>query len=98
MRRRSLSDAAWPAAPSLETGPPVQATPSPARKQLDGPPPVERLTYRLADIAKALGISRRALERERSAGRLPRPDLTLGRMPLWRVETIRRWVEGGGRL
>ena len=63
----------------------------------EAPAPVERLTYRLADLAKALGISRRALERERSAGRLPRPDLSIGRMPLWRVETIRRWIERGGR-
>ena len=60
-------------------------------------PTVERMTWRLDDIAKALGISRRALERERSAGRLPPPDLTIGRMPLWQVDKIRRWVEGGGR-
>jgi hypothetical protein len=64
----------------------------------DGPPPVERLTYRLAEFANTLGISRRALERERSAGRLPRPDLTIGRMPLWRVETIGQWLKGGGRI
>jgi predicted DNA-binding transcriptional regulator AlpA len=58
---------------------------------------VERLTLRLDDVATTLGVSRRAIERERSAGRFPRPDLTIGRMPLWRVETIRRWIEGGGR-
>ena len=61
------------------------------------PPAVGRLTWRLDDVAEALGISRRALERERSAGRFPRPDLTIGRMPLWRPETIRTWIEGGGR-
>ncbi|WP_145266411.1 helix-turn-helix transcriptional regulator [Tautonia plasticadhaerens] len=55
------------------------------------------MTWRLADIAEALGVSRRALERERSAGRLPKPDLTIGRMPLWRPETIRGWIERGGR-
>jgi predicted DNA-binding transcriptional regulator AlpA len=49
------------------------------------------------ELAAALGISRRTMERERSAGRFPPPDLTIGRMPLWRPETIRRWVEGGGR-
>jgi predicted DNA-binding transcriptional regulator AlpA len=57
----------------------------------------ERLTWRLEDICRALGISRRSLERERSAGRFPRPDLRIGRMPLWAPETIRRWVEAGGR-
>jgi hypothetical protein len=59
--------------------------------------PVLRLTWRLADLSRALGVSRRALERERSAGRLPPPDLSLGRMPLWQPETIRQWIERGGR-
>lgn len=57
---------------------------------------IERMTWRIEDIVKALGVSRRAIERERSAGRFPRPDLTIGRMPLWRPETISRWLEGGG--
>lgn len=61
------------------------------------PLPVIRLTLRLNEVARMLGISRRALERERSAGRFPRPDLTIGRMPLWRPETISTWIEGGGR-
>ncbi len=59
------------------------------------PAPV-RLTYRLAELAKSFGISRRTLERERSAGRFPRPDLTIGKAPLWKPETIRRWIDGGG--
>lgn len=56
-----------------------------------------RITLRLDELAAALGVSRRAIERERSAGRFPRPDLCIGRMPLWRPETIRRWIDGGGR-
>jgi predicted DNA-binding transcriptional regulator AlpA len=79
---------AWPIA--AETGT-VDAAPAP-----EAAPAVERLALRLDEIAKALGVSRRALERERSAGRFPRPDRTLGRMPLWRVETVRAWLEGGG--
>ena len=55
---------------------------------------VPRLALRLDDVAKALGLSRRTLERERSAGRLPSPDLTIGRMPLWRLQTISRWLDG----
>jgi predicted DNA-binding transcriptional regulator AlpA len=58
---------------------------------------VGRLAYRLDDIAQVLGISRRAIERERSAGRFPKPDRVIGRMPLWRVETIRAWLGGHGR-
>jgi predicted DNA-binding transcriptional regulator AlpA len=61
-------------------------------------PIVERLALRLDEVAASLGVSRRAIERERSAGRFPRPDVILGRrMPLWRVETIKAWLEGGGR-
>src|SRR5262249_2866771 len=56
----------------------------------------EPLAYRLDELADALGVSRRAIERERSAGRVPPPDLHIGKMPLWRVETIRHWLEGGG--
>ena len=67
------------------------ARPKPAR------PVIERLTYRLDELAAALGVSRRTLERERSAGRLPRPDLHIGRAPMWRRETIARWLEGGDR-
>src|SRR5262249_20892509 len=46
----------------------------------DGPrPPIEPLLYRLDDLTDALRVSRRTLERERSAGRLPRPDLHIGK-------------------
>jgi predicted DNA-binding transcriptional regulator AlpA len=55
-----------------------------------------RLTLRLDELAAALGVSRRAIERERSAGRFPKPDLTIGRMPLWKPQTIREWVGRGG--
>jgi predicted DNA-binding transcriptional regulator AlpA len=59
-------------------------------------PAVERLAYRLDEVAKALGVSRRLIERERSAGRFPRRDLTIGRAPLWTRETLVRWIAGGG--
>jgi predicted DNA-binding transcriptional regulator AlpA len=48
-------------------------------------------------LARVLNASRRSIERLRSAGKLPRPDLRIGKMPRWRPETIRRWIEGGGR-
>ncbi len=60
-------------------------------------PPVPRLAYRLDELAVSLGMSRRTLERERSAGRLPKPDLHIGKAPLWRPETILAWLERGGR-
>jgi hypothetical protein len=59
-------------------------------------PAVERLAYRLDEVAKALGVSRRLIERERSAGRFPRPDLTIGRAPLWTRNSLVLWIAGGG--
>lgn len=71
---------------------------------IEGAPLVERegvsgkrLTLRLDEVVAALGVSRRSIERERAAGRFPKPDLMLGRMPLWRPETLRAWVERGGQ-
>jgi predicted DNA-binding transcriptional regulator AlpA len=61
-------------------------------------PAVERLALRIDEVADSLGMSRRAIERERSAGRFPAADLHIGKAPLWRVETIRDWLENGGRL
>jgi hypothetical protein len=57
---------------------------------------IERLLWRLDQVAHALNVSRRVVERERSAGRFPRPDLVVGRMPLWKPETIRAWIDNGG--
>lgn len=58
------------------------------------------LAWGMAGVCKACGISRSTLERLRSAGKFPRPDRTVGRKPLWRVETVRAWLggdAGGGR-
>ncbi len=56
----------------------------------------QRLTYGLNELAAVIGVSRRSIERERSAGRFPKPDVKIGKRPFWRVETIRKWAEGGG--
>lgn len=60
-------------------------------------PPVQRLAYRLDELAQALGVSRRLLERERSAGRLPKPNLRMGRISLWGIDSVRDWIAGGGK-
>jgi predicted DNA-binding transcriptional regulator AlpA len=77
-----------------------RTNPSPTSPSPETDAPQEtpvRLAYRLAELATSLGISRRTLERERSAGRFPRPDLTIGKAPLWKPETIRRWIDSGGK-
>jgi hypothetical protein len=51
----------------------------------------------MTDLARLLVCDRRTVERLRAAGRLPRPDLHVGRLPRWRLETISAWIERGGR-
>jgi hypothetical protein len=50
----------------------------------------------IKDIAAILKCSRRLVERMRSAGKLPQPDLHVGRMPRWQVESIQSWIDQGG--
>jgi excisionase family DNA binding protein len=55
-------------------------------------PKVDRLALRVDEVAESLGLSRRHVERMRSAGRFPVPDRMAGRAPLWRPETIQKWM------
>jgi predicted DNA-binding transcriptional regulator AlpA len=48
------------------------------------------------DLAELLSCSRRLVERMRSAGKVPKPDIKIGKMPRWCVETIRKWIEREG--
>ena len=57
----------------------------------------ERLTWGLKEISALTGLSSRHLQRELAAGKMPKPDLRIGRRVLWRPETIRRWIGEGGR-
>lgn len=59
---------------------------------------VQPLLYTLADLAEALRISRRHAERLIAGGRLPKPDIRLGRAVRWRVGTIQAWLEAGGEI
>lgn len=59
-------------------------------------PAVERLALRIDEVAAALGVCRRTIERERSAGRFPQPTLRIGKSPLWSREALERWVSEGG--
>ncbi len=49
------------------------------------------------DLAALLSCSRRQVERMRSAGKIPKPDIKVGKMPRWKAATIRGWIERGGR-
>jgi predicted DNA-binding transcriptional regulator AlpA len=57
---------------------------------------VDRLALRPKDLETAIGVDERTIQRWRSAGRFPKPDVAIGRTLLWRVETIRDWLARGG--
>jgi hypothetical protein len=70
------------------------------RRELTGPVETEPSSDRywgIDDIASFLNVSRRGVERHKSSGRMPRPTLTVGRLPRWNPATIRAWAEGGAR-
>ncbi len=76
--------------------PPEDPRPEATKPKRSLPPGFEPMLG-LDDLAAILGVSRRWLERERSAGRVPRPDFQAGRCPRWNPSTIRAWIERGGR-
>jgi predicted DNA-binding transcriptional regulator AlpA len=49
------------------------------------------------DLARVLNASRRTIERMRAAGKLPRPDLRINKMPRWKQSTIREWIDEQSR-
>jgi predicted DNA-binding transcriptional regulator AlpA len=55
----------------------------------------DKLVWGWDDITALTGLSRRLLERQLSAGKMPRPDLRVGRRVLWRPSTIKSWIGGG---
>lgn len=73
-----------------------RAKPAPVAMADEPSPSVERLLLRLDEVARSLGFTERTLNRLRSAGKFPKPDVQVGRMPLWKPATVRAWIEQGG--
>lgn len=63
-----------------------------ARFQVRLAPAIEPLLT-LADVADALAVSRRVVERLKASGKLPPPDVRIGKLPRWKPATIRRWID-----
>jgi predicted DNA-binding transcriptional regulator AlpA len=51
----------------------------------------------LNGMADMLAVSRRTVERMRSAGKIPKPDVLVGKMPRWKLETFWRWIDQQAR-
>ena len=75
--------------------PPEDLSPN-AKPKRPLPPGIEP-TVGIDGWAAVLSCSRRLVERMRAAGRIPRPDLMVGKMPRWRASTVRDYLERGGR-
>jgi hypothetical protein len=59
----------------------------------DAVPIRDRLIWDLRDIASLTGLSVRLLYQERAAGRMPHPDIRVGRRCLYRPATISAWLD-----
>ena len=53
---------------------------------------IEKL-FSITQLAETLSVSRRTLERERAAGRFPKPDAIIGTRPRWKPSTVRAWID-----
>jgi hypothetical protein len=59
-----------------------------------GPVPIrDKLLWSWDDVSALTTVSRRLLEREVSAGRMPAPDVRIGRRACWRPATILSWLD-----
>jgi predicted DNA-binding transcriptional regulator AlpA len=74
----------------LSTATPAATAPAPKYSPLGVD--IEPL-LRWSDLRRVLVASQRTLDRLRASGKLPRPDLLIGRSPRWKAETIRRWID-----
>ena len=45
-----------------------------------------------SDFVSLLNISRRTFQTWRAAGKLPQPDLHIGKVIRWKSETIQEWL------
>ena len=54
-----------------------------------GLPPIAVPQHQLPGL---LGVSRRTLSRLRATGEFPEPDRVVGRIALWRLETLTAWL------
>jgi hypothetical protein len=86
-----------PVPPAKTADPTERLAGSIVRLALAGLEPVVEID----DLAVLFGCSRREVERLRAGGKLPPPDLKLGKSPKWLPTTVRNWLQkqakGGGR-
>lgn len=50
-----------------------------------------------ADFSRMLQIGRRTFQTWRAAGKLPKPDLAIGKVIRWRRSTVEKWINRQAR-
>jgi hypothetical protein len=68
-------------------------TPAPHQDSVGPVPILEKLLWGWDDLTALTGLSKRLLQREVSARRMPGPDVRICRRALWRPATITMWLE-----
>ena len=96
MRRFPPTEADTPQLGPLALADSINRQPETGKPKRTLPAGIERLLG-IDDLATLLSCSRRLVERMRAAGKIPLPDMYIGKMPRWWPERIRRWVEEGCR-
>ncbi|MDE2100033.1 MAG: hypothetical protein KGL39_22455 [Patescibacteria group bacterium] len=62
-------------------------------RMVDAVPVRDKLLWSWDDVSALTSMSRRMLEREVSAGRMPAPDVRIGRRACFRPATITTWLD-----
>ena len=60
--------------------------------------PVPRIALSGAEVAASIGISERLFRSWREAGRVPEPDIEIGSVRRWGVDTIELWLADRKKL
>jgi len=93
-RRKPAVDGPGPLRLASPPPPDVGPISPPEDPRPEAPTPGIEPLLSIGDFCRTHRCDRRTIERLRSAGHLPRPDISISRCPRWRTETIRRWIEG----
>jgi hypothetical protein len=67
------------------------------RTGVDQPRPAIEPLVTLDGWRVILNCCRRKVESMKAGGKLPEPDIYIGRLPRWRPETVRRWIDDQAR-